>query len=202
MNTDGSQSTRYSLLERARQREESAWVTLVDLYGPLVAYWCRNASLDTHGTADCVQEVFASVTRSMHTFRSDGNPGAFRRWLWKITRNQIIDCIRKRDHFLNPPGGSTAIAALHQVVDPLTVPEEEPTDADLLKSLHRRALQSIEHEFESRTWAMFLRSVVDGVGTATVAAEFSVTEATVRKTRSRVLRRLRTQLGDEYCSEN
>ena len=43
---------------------------------------------------------------------------------------------------------------------------------------------------------MFARAVMDGITTLQVADEFEVSAATVRQTRSRILRRLRQQLGD------
>ncbi len=51
-------------------------------------------------------------------------------------------------------------------------------------------------EFTERSWGIFERSVIDNVPTAVVAQQFQVTDATVRQIRSRILRRLRQQLGD------
>lgn len=51
-------------------------------------------------------------------------------------------------------------------------------------------------EFEPRSWQAFWRSAVDGIPTAVVAEELGVTAAAVRQSRSRILRRLRQQLGD------
>ena len=52
-------------------------------------------------------------------------------------------------------------------------------------------LQSIEANYEARTWQVFLRTVVDQIPTDSVAAEFQMTPAGVRQIRSRVLRHLR-----------
>ncbi len=54
----------------------------------------------------------------------------------------------------------------------------------------------IQPEFEPRTWEIFHRSVIDQLPTNLVAEEFGVTAANVRKVRSRILHRLREQLGD------
>ncbi len=59
-----------------------------------------------------------------------------------------------------------------------------------------RAMEQVRGEFETKTWSIFLRSVVDQVSTEIVAKEFNVQSATVRQVRSRILRRLREQLGD------
>ncbi len=76
------------------------------------------------------------------------------------------------------------------------VQEDEPTESLELEQLTRRAMVQVEAEFEPRTWQAFWRTVVDGINTAQVAEELEMTLATVRQHKSRVLRRLRQQLGD------
>jgi RNA polymerase sigma-70 factor (ECF subfamily) len=53
----------------------------------------------------------------------------------------------------------------------------------------------MQREFEEKTWRMFLLTVVEGKAPADVAALFGVTPATVRKAKSKVLHRLRTEFG-------
>ena len=60
----------------------------------------------------------------------------------------------------------------------------------------RRALERIRGEFEEKTWLAFWRSAVDGLDTAAIAAELSMSPCAIRKAKSRVLRRLRKELGD------
>ena len=74
--------------------------------------------------------------------------------------------------------------------------DAEPSSAAELKSLVSRALDQIRCEFELRSLDIFMRSVIDQVATDLVAMEFHVQPATVRQVRSRILRRLRQQLGD------
>ena len=85
---------------------------------------------------------------------------------------------------------------MQQVIDPLPIPDDEPTGDLQLQQLTSRALAQVQSEFESRTWLAFWRSVVDGIATGEVAQELNMSEATVRQSRSRILRRLRQQLGD------
>ena len=84
--------------------------------------------------------------------------------------------------------------ALNNIVDP--VPNDEPTESLQLQELTQRALVQVRSEFEERTWQAFWRSIVDGIDSAQVADELGMTAATVRQYRSRILRRLRQQLGD------
>ena len=85
---------------------------------------------------------------------------------------------------------------MQQVIDPLPIPDDEPTGDLQLQQLTSRALAQVQSEFETRTWQAFWRSVVDGITTSEVAQELNMSDATVRQSRSRILRRLRQQLGD------
>ena len=191
-----SGGTRASLLSRARTRDPAAWSELVDLYAPLVAHWCRRCGLDAHGSADIIQDVFAAVAKSLDGFRPADKDGAFRGWLWTITANKIRDGARRESRHTPAAGGSTALRSLQTLADSVSVPDEEPSDAAEINALVARGLEQIRDEFADKTWRIFDRSVIDGVSSAQVAEEFDVSPATVRQTRSRILRRLREHLGD------
>ncbi len=191
-----SSGTRESLLSRARQRNPDAWRELVELYGPLIAHWCHRCGLDSSATADCVQEVFISVWRNLEKFQPRRANGAFRAWVWTITGNRIRDLARRDRQHPRADGGSSALNRLREIPDGNEVPQCEPSSQELLGDLFHRALEQVRSEFEERTWAIFIRSVVDQVPTDIVAAEFSIQPATIRQIRSRILRRLRQQLGD------
>jgi RNA polymerase sigma-70 factor (ECF subfamily) len=192
---ESSASTRISLLDRARNRDAVAWRELVDLYGPLVASWCHKSLPDSHAVADCIQDVFASVSVSLDSFEPQYKVGSFRAWLWTVTRNKIRDHVRRLDRQVAGTGGSTMLGVIHEHPD-ASIPADEPTESFELKELTQRAIGQVQAEFEPKTWQAFWRTVVDGIPTSVVADELTVTAATVRQHRSRVLRRLRQQLGD------
>ncbi len=195
-----SDATRASLLSRARQHDSRAWHELVDLYGPLIAHWCRRSGLDHHASADCVQQTFTAVLRSLNGYQARKLSGSFRSWLWTIASNKIRDHRRSSRREASGVGGSTAMQALQQLpmeeLSEEVLTDAEPVDAEQLSALVARAREQIREEFAPRTWEIFCRAVVDQIPTAMVAQEFSVTPAAVRQARSRILRRLRQQLGD------
>lgn len=191
-----SSETRESLLERARFRDERAWAELVDLYSPLIVGWCRSLKVSPEATADCIQDVFVAVSRSLDSYQAPGTSGAFRGWLWTITRNKLRDAARRNGRHAQPVGGSTALALMNALESPLELPLEEPSDARDVEVLTRRALEQIERSFEPKTWQAFWRCVVDGLTTDAVARELGLSAVSVRQARSRVLRKLRQQLGD------
>jgi RNA polymerase sigma-70 factor (ECF subfamily) len=77
--------------------------------------------------------------------------------------------------------------------------EEPPTDvsraaSDGQCSPFYGALQVVQAEFEDRTWQAFWKAVVDEQPTAGIAEDLGMTVNAVRLAKSRVLRRLRSEL--------
>jgi RNA polymerase sigma-70 factor (ECF subfamily) len=195
---ESGSSSGLSLAVRLRDGSQSAWEELVGLYGPLVDYWCARRGLSAAERPDVVQEVFLAVYRSIGGF-DPKRPGAtFRGWLWRITLNKIRERARRQS---GPAaqGGSTAAAQLREAPDPLAdgnAEEDEPSDPQATASLVRRALDQIRPSFEPTTWEAFWRTAVLGRQAPQAAEELGITAAAVRQAKSRVLRRLRRQLGE------
>lgn len=199
MSTDLSSAsdsaTSPTLLEQVARQDPQAWQQLVRLYGPLVFHWARRQGLGQHDAADVLQDVFASVARSIGTFqRWEGS--SFRSWLWTITRNQTVTWFRTRAMSAQAAGGTQAWIDLANVAESLPDDPGELTEHSALTALHRRGLEIVKSEFEERTWQIFWRATVDEVPTRDVAEEFEITANAVRQAKSRVLRRLRQVLGE------
>ncbi len=193
-------STSSHLLSRLRSRDTEAWSRMVDLYGPLVFYWCRRSRLQQADAADILQNVFAAVASSIDEYesRDDGN---FRGWLWTITRHKINDHFRGIQRDGLAAGGTSAHLRMAEVPDRSA--EYHPSEADddrdrqEFSALLHRGLQNVKAEFEDRTWQAFWRSAVEGDSTADIAAEMGITANAVRQAKCRVLRRLRDELGGD-----
>lgn len=240
-NGGGSAASSMSLLDRVRAQDPGAWRQLVDLYGPLIGYWCRRSGLQAADVADVTQAVFMAVARQLPDFRmpysrqvgsSHGEKttttttavpadlaassaamgrrsGLFLNWLSVVTRRKLIDW-RRAIRPDQAQGGSSAVRRLNAQVDPLESATESSEDLAGFESqthgdgeLSRvwsgvvsRGLMQIRHEFQERTWTAFWRTVVDGQATSVIAAELGLTPASIRQAKSRILRRLRQQLGD------
>jgi RNA polymerase sigma-70 factor (ECF subfamily) len=70
------------------------------------------------------------------------------------------------------------------------------TDSDDVGGLYRRAMELIRTEFEEQTWRAFLRVTVEGQSPRDVAVDLGMTPNAVYIAKSRVLCRLREELGD------
>jgi RNA polymerase sigma-70 factor (ECF subfamily) len=190
----GHPSTSLTLLERARRREPQAWERLVQLYRPLVQFWCRRAGLVGPDAEDVSQEVFAAAAGSLEQFRRDRPGDTFRGWLRGITRNQALLWLRRHRHQPRGEGGSGGWQQLQEVADPLG--SADPHEQAEVSRLYRRALDLLRGDFEEHTWQAFCRTVLDGRAPAALTAELGMTAVAIRQAKARVLRRLKEEVGD------
>ena len=193
-----SSATSRSLLARVKADEPDAWERLINLYAPLVILWCRSRGLQEQDVADIFQEVFQAVVRHISDFRKQRDADTFRGWLWRITENKLRDHFRRIGRDAQGVGGSSAQERLAQL--PMPPPaEDRTTRADAGESdLFARALAVIRKEFEERTWTAFWQTAVVGRAPKDVAADLSMSPGAVRVAKSRVLHRLREELGDLF----
>ncbi|MHC4404572.1 MAG: RNA polymerase sigma factor [Planctomycetota bacterium] len=193
--SDGdSGSISSTLLERVQAQRPEAWERLVDLYGPVVYRWCRCSGVSCDDAADLTQEVFGAVARSVRGFCRKGPNDSFRAWLATITRNKIRDHFRRRQGRPEATGGTDAQRRLLQFAEPGEPSTGSQIEVDAI--LSRRALDLVRSEFENRTWEAFWRTVVDGLTPADAAEELGMSLVAVYQAKSRVLRRLRREVGD------
>lgn len=190
-----STGTSRSLLERVKADDPVAWDRLVTLYAPLVFQWCRRWDLQDQDVADICQEVFQAVVAHIGTFRKERKGDTFRGWLRTIARNKLHDHFRRLGPAGRGAGGTDAQRRFAQL--PAPQPEEEDqTTAEEERGLFYRALELVQAEFEVRTWQAFWRTAIEGQRAKDVAADLGMSPGAVRVAKSRVLHRLREELGD------
>jgi RNA polymerase sigma-70 factor (ECF subfamily) len=182
------------LIVRLKSKDEQAWQRLVHLYGPLVYYWCRQNGLESQDSVDVFQDVFAAVSRGIDGFRG----GRFRSWLWTITRNKLTDHFRRREAAI-AAGGTEAQIRLREIPEQFPDDSTDPDAMSETVALVHRCLNLVQAEFEDRTWQAFWRATVEGHSTADIAADLGISVNGVRQAKSRVLRRVREELGDDFA---
>lgn len=197
-------STSRSLLAHAKRDDPAAWERLVRLYAPLVASWCRRSGVAEQDVADILQDVFSSVSGNLHRFHRDRPSDTFRGWLSTITRNKVTDHFRRRQKEPDVAGGSEFSRRLQQFPQVERFADAEEADAKsssdeesmVWNDLLRTALNTIQREFHERTWRAFWGVVIEGRTAADVGADLDMKPGAVRVAKSRVLLRLRRELGD------
>jgi RNA polymerase sigma-70 factor (ECF subfamily) len=192
--SDAINNTPLSLLERLRANEPAAWQRCMNLYAPLVRFWCTHRGLSGPDVEDVTQEVFAASAVGLSRFHRDRAGDTFRGWLRGITRNQIAMHFRRNQDQAHAAGGSDAWEQLQTVPDPLAglVAGE---DAEL-GQLYRRALEQVRCEFSDHVWQAFWLTAVEGRLPSALVEELKMTVNHIRQAKARVLRRLREELGD------
>ena len=167
----------------------------MDLYGPLIFFWAKRSGLNASDAADVAQESLLATARSVRDFQTRDGQGSLRGWLWTITRNKLQDFYRQRSA-APATGGTDALKLLRELPDQLPDEAADIAAREQSAELLHRALRQIRPDFEPQTWQAFWRVVFDYQSTFDVAAELNTTPNSVRQAKSRVLRRLREQLGD------
>ncbi|MFK7820554.1 MAG: RNA polymerase sigma factor [Planctomycetaceae bacterium] len=185
-----------SLIAALREKNPDAWNRMVELYAPTVVQWCRHMKLGEQEIPDVLQEVFQVVATRLHQFRRNRQTDTFRGWLRTVTRNKVIDHFRARDRQLIGAGGTEAQSRMADVPDIGDAENDDASGEVIETALFQRALTLIQEHFEERTWRAFWLTVVEGRATADVASELEMKPGTVRVAKSRVLSRLRHELGD------
>jgi RNA polymerase sigma-70 factor (ECF subfamily) len=168
---------------------------MVGLYRPLVCYWCGRQGLVGEDVDDVAQEVFQVAAARLADFRRDRPGDTFRGWLRGITRIKVWEHLKAAGQRPPAVGGSTALNRLHGVADepPAEADEDAPSE---MAALLRRALELVRGEFAPAAWRAFLLTAVEGKSAPEAAAELGLTAVAVRQHKSRVLRRVRQELGD------
>jgi RNA polymerase sigma-70 factor (ECF subfamily) len=193
--TGRDRGTSLTLLGRVRANDADAWTRLLHLYGPMVRYWCSHGGLQEADADDIVQEVFRAAHAALPDFQRDRPGDTFRGWLRVITRNMLALHFRRLVRSPPAAGGSEAFVKLQDLADPQVDLPDDDSRVEV-QGLYCRALELVRCEFEERTWQMFWLTVVEDHAPADVAAQFGVSAVAVRKAKSRVLQRLRTEIGD------
>ena len=193
-----SMETSRSLLAAVEARDPVAWERLADLYAPLIEHWCRRQGLPEQEIPDVSQDVLHAVAGNIERFRRDRPGDTFRGWLRVITRNKVMDVFRRGKHQQRAAGGTTAMRLLADVPSPAAAEEVDAEETRLYQQLVVRALEKVRPQVHEQTWQAFWGVAVAGRPAGDVAEELSMKPGTVRVAKSRVLQRLRQELGERF----
>lgn len=205
----GDNPTSTSLLIRLKNGEPVAWENFMDLYVPLIQFWCRKAKdkLDRPDRQDILQEVLRKVHKSIGKFDHAKEGRYFRAWLRKITENTIIDHLNERE---KKKDISQLYSDTGHIKAPIRPPEPIPSDIDFELTeepnekivLLKQVLKTIRSSFSDQSWDVFNLLVIAEKPSIEVAAQMNLKPDSVRKVRSRILKRIYAEyeklgLGDE-----
>ncbi|MBI4600446.1 MAG: sigma-70 family RNA polymerase sigma factor [Planctomycetes bacterium] len=191
--------TRSSLLRRLKDScDERSWGEFVALYEPLLLSYVRRRGLGEDDARDVVQDILASLFRSLPSFDFQRTRGRFRTWLWRVAQNAIADWARRQARQRKAEKGwRERLVALREGL--ATEPEAEWETAHQRRVLEF-SLERVRQDTPHEKWACFERHVVAGRPGAEVARDLGISVNLVYVNASRVLARVR-EVCTEYMDE-
>lgn len=180
--------TRYTLIGKLKDSADAqAWSEFAAIYQPVIFRLAIAKGLQHADAADLTQEVLTRVAGAIDTFRPTAG-GCFRAWLYRITRNLVIDFLRKQQQ--------------RQPLEPLPSPEHlaareaSPKDSaafhrEFQKQIFWAAAEVVQTQVQMKTWQAFWKTEVQHEAVEQVASELQMTAGAIYVARSRVIARLR-----------
>lgn len=186
--------TRYSLIFRLSDgSDQEAWAEFESVYRPVVYQAARKHGLQDADSQDLVQQVMISIARALQQRPHDQQRAKFRTWLFRVTRNAIINAIQRRPNDLGS-GNTDQHRLLHSV--PSEADEEGQWEDDYQRAIFTWASNRIRQEFAEDTWQAFWLTAVEGISCEQAAEKLGKEIGSIYAARSRVVRRLKKKVEE------
>ncbi len=187
--------TSLSLLDRLKVAGPKAddWHRLQGIYLPLIRRWLARVPGLGDEVADLSQDVLMVVIRELPRFERR-REGSFRAWLRQVAVNRVR-VHRRRQRRIPAVGLDPADGFLAQLESPDGDLARE-WDRDHDRHVFERLLAIVQPDFQPTTWEAFRRFALEGASAAGVGEELGLSENAVLQSKSRILKRLRTEAGD------
>ena len=186
-------STSGSLLSRARAQDRQAWERLVELYAPLCLHWIQRQGVRGADAEDVLQETFRAAANGIHAFGTSPGKHNFRAWLRTVARSRVANHFQKQARLPN--------YETHSQLNAHSQPDweehaEDRTEEALKRAILGDALTALRAKVKPATYRAFELTVLQGQSAQSAADELGMTPGGVRVAKSRMLARLRAELGD------
>lgn len=184
--------TRYTLIGKLHDaRDAEAWSQFTAIYQPVIFRFCRAKGLQHADATDVTQEVLAKISAAIENFDLSREKKNFRGWLYRITRNLVVDFIRKRDKdpLVQFDAGLELATSLSPNVD---------ESAEFQRTFERQVFllvsQKIRHHVKPETWEAFWETEVNRKPVADAARDLGMSTGAVYVARSRILARFKSEV--------
>lgn len=194
-----SQTTMIGLIDRLKRDESDAWQEWVSLYHPFLLRRLLASGEQTADAEDIIQEILQVVQKKIAQFNREenGQKGAFRNWLWKVTTNcrRNYHRTRQSQQRADPQGGSEALGFLAQQVDNSNDLEQEWKQAHQ-QYLIQHVLDLAKKSVPSETWMVFQRRIIDKIPYEQLIQEMNISLSSAYNRVKRVREFIRLQLSE------
>jgi RNA polymerase sigma factor (sigma-70 family) len=194
--------TRASLIVKiADAQNVRAWEEFAGLYQPVVYRLARRKGFQHADAEELVQEVMLAVARAVEGWVPDPARGRFRDWLHRIARNLMLNFLTRRKHKVWGTG-NTDVERLLEDGDGRNGSRGAEESAlsrmyelEYRRAAFHRAAQRVREAVQEGTWQAFWLSTVDDRPIVEVARTLQTSVGSVYIARSRVMARLRAEVG-------
>jgi RNA polymerase sigma factor (sigma-70 family) len=190
----GIPETRISLIVRLRQPgNQEAWHEFASLYEPLIYRLAARKGMQHADAQDLLQDVLVAISKGIDRFEIGEDRGRFRGWLFRISRNLIVNAIEKRQRIVIGSGDSDICRQLAQQPDP---EEHSACILEFRRELFHWAARKIRLEFQASTWNLFWRTSVDDEVISDVANDLGLSIGAAYAARCRILAKLKKTIEE------
>lgn len=181
--------TRASLLVRLKSGDDQqAWHDFVEIYEPLVLRIATRKGLQPADACDLAQEVMTRTAARIGEWKSGEGCGTLRGWLSTVTRNLVVDFIRKQHR--------RPAAVSDSLLQQQPGPEQEPEalfSSEERQQIFRWAAARARCQVSDSTWQAFWQTAVEHRAPQDVALQLGMTVGAVYIARSRMMARIRQE---------
>ncbi|MEM6472598.1 MAG: sigma-70 family RNA polymerase sigma factor [Planctomycetota bacterium] len=197
MSFDANPETRLSLIFKlSDRRDHDAWSEFVQIYQPVVQRFVQRRGLQHADAAEITQDVLSVVAKSIESWDPEHEKCTFRGWLYRLTRNQTIDFLRRR----KPEVVWSDVEDIGPEITSSEATASSEFHAEYEKQLFYWAAEKIRGSFKPANWMAFWKSTVEGDPIERVAEELGMECGAVYVARSRIMSRL-SKLIQERMNE-
>ncbi|HLH53009.1 MAG TPA: sigma-70 family RNA polymerase sigma factor [Verrucomicrobiae bacterium] len=191
--------TRLSLLERLRDLDDhNSWQEFFDTYWKLIYCAAIKAGLSDADAEDVVQETIIGISRNMENFRYEPEICSFKGWLMRVTRNRIIDHLRKArspKHAFVPLASDTSTGDVAEIAAAADGKDfENLWDEEWRKNLLDAAMERVKRKIAPEHYQIFYLQTVKGMSARDVGELLCASIAKVYVVRHRVSRLIKREV--------
>ena len=178
--------TRLSLIARLHQSNDGdAWSEFVRIYEPLILAIAQRRGLQHADASEVTQEVLKRVADSIENWDPNPQKGAFRGWLYRVTRNLTIDYLRHHRRWRD----RVQISDLEEITSP-SEDESQEFRLEFERQLFNLAATEVKSAFKPENWQAFWLTAVQNKSVEEVARQLNLPRSKVYVARSRVMARI------------
>jgi RNA polymerase sigma factor (sigma-70 family) len=167
-----AEQTRETLLMRLRQkRDDLSWEEFNSAYERYIYLIIRGMKMNHHDAEDLVQTVMLAIWEKIPDFDYQPHYSKFRTWICRITRNKVVDYIRRSTSESRKREGVN--------IDEVTLPEVEAiAEREWKAHVTDTAWNNIQSEFQENVLECF-KLLKQGKSAKDVAEALDIAESSV-----------------------